>query len=213
MPFFLWCVLQLLKKLLTHNYRPTSQLWCNPKAFKLWSTTLFSGLAGGYCAISGDQRQDGDRLAEPQNAVCDATSALSTRGEILSKGCSCQTAEMELRTIANILQSLARAENQYLAFYNKTLPKSFQYSYQIGFIHVEKISTIFSTRKKEVWCQRRTMWISIWRTRALLCEACAGYVEAGGLYRKPSAVKTKKYRGKKSQRCPDARCDLGQNST
>ena len=83
-------------------------MWCNPKAFKLWSTTLFSGLAGGYCAISGDQRQDGDRLAEPQNAVCDATSALSTRGEILSKGCSCQTAEMELRTIANILQSLAR---------------------------------------------------------------------------------------------------------
>ena len=83
-------------------------MWCNPKAFKLWSTTLFSGLAGGYCAISGDQRQDGDRLAEPQNAVCDATSALSTRGEILSKGCSCQTAEMELRTIANILQGLAR---------------------------------------------------------------------------------------------------------
>ena len=83
-------------------------MWCNPKAFKLWSTTLFSGLAGGYCAISGDQRQDGDRQAEPQNAVCDATSALSTRGEILSKGCSCQTAEMELRTIANILQSLAR---------------------------------------------------------------------------------------------------------
>ena len=83
-------------------------MWCNPKAFKLSSTTLFSGLAGGYCAISSDQRQDGDRLAEPQNAVCDATSALSTRGEILSKGCSCQTAEMELRTTANILQSLAR---------------------------------------------------------------------------------------------------------
>ena len=171
-------------------------MWCNPKAFKLSSTTLFSGLAGGYCAISSDQRQDGDRLAEPQNAVCDATSALSTRGEILSKGCSCQTAEMELRTIANILHSLAHAENQYLAFSNKTLPKSFQYSYQFGFIHIEKISTIFSIRKKEVWCQRKTMRISIWRTEAVLCEACAGYVAAGGLYRKPSAVKTKKYKGK-----------------
>ena len=118
-------------------------MWCNPKAFKLSSTTLFSGLAGGYCAISSDQRQDGDRLAEPQNAVCDATSALSTRGEILSKGCSCQTAEMELRPIANILQSLAR-KISILPFFNKILPKLFQYSYQMGFIHIEKISTIFS---------------------------------------------------------------------
>ena len=88
------------------------------------------------------------------------------------------------------------AENQYIAFFNKTLPKSFQYSYQIGLIHIEKISTIFSIRKKEVWCQRKTMWISIWRTQAVLCEACAGYVAAGGLYRKPSAVKTKNYKGK-----------------
>ena len=212
MPFLPWCVLQLLKKLLTHNYRPTSQLWCNPKAFKLWSTTLFSGLAGGYCAISGDQRQDGDRLAEPQNAVCDATSALRTRGEILSKGCSCQTAEMELRTIANILQSLARKISN-LPFQQN--PSKIVPIFISDWIrsHWKDINNLQYIRKTEVLCQRKTMWISIWRTRALLCEACAGYyVEAGGLYRKPSAVKTKKCRGKKSQRCPDARCDLGQNS-
>ena len=142
MPFLLMCT--AAPKKAPHPQMSTHfTMWCNPKAFKLSSTTLFSGLAGGYCAISSDQRQDGDRLAEPQNAVCDATSALSTRGEILSKGCSCQTAEMELRTTANILQSLAR-KISILPFFNKILPKLFQYSYQIGFIHIEKISTIFS---------------------------------------------------------------------
>ena len=142
MPFLLMCT--AAPKKAPHPQMSTHfTMWCNPKAFKLSSTTLFSGLAGGYCAISSDQRQDGDRLAEPQNAVCDATTALSTRGEILSKGCSCQTAEMELRTTANILQSLAR-KISILPFFNKILPKLFQYSYQIGFIHIEKISTIFS---------------------------------------------------------------------
>ena len=142
MPFLLMCT--AAPKKAPHPQMSTHfTMWCNPKAFKLSSTTLFSGLAGGYCAISSDQRQDRDRLAEPQNAVCDATSALSTRGEILSKGCSCQTAEMELRTTANILQSLAR-KISILPFFNKILPKLFQYSYQIGFIHIEKISTIFS---------------------------------------------------------------------
>ena len=42
------------------------------------------------------------------------------------------------------------AENQYLAFFKKTLPKSFQYSYQIGLIHIEKISTIFSKEKRSL---------------------------------------------------------------
>ena len=104
----------------------------------------------------------------------------------------------QLKWNSELLQIYFRALRGKLVscLFNKTLPKSFQYSYQIGFIHIEKITIILSIRKKEVWCQRKTMWISIWRTQAILCEACAGYVEAGGLYRKPSAVNTKKYKGK-----------------